>query len=76
MRYGIYLPTRGPLAEPDAIAAIARGAESMGYATIVVADHIVFPVRVESKYPYTITRSARHPRRPCPPPSFSGCSSG
>ena len=54
MRYGIYLPTRGPLAEPDAIAAIARGAESMGYATIVVGDHIVFPVQVESKYPYTI----------------------
>lgn len=54
MRYGIYLPTRGPLAEPDAIAAIARGAESMGYTTIVVGDHIVFPVQVESRYPYTI----------------------
>ena len=54
MRYGIYLPTRGPLAEPDAIATIVRGGESMGYATIVVADHIVFPVHVASKYPYTI----------------------
>ena len=54
MRYGIYLPTRGPLATPDAIAAIAQGAESMGYATIVVGDHIVFPVQVESEYPYTI----------------------
>ncbi|MCY3837124.1 MAG: LLM class F420-dependent oxidoreductase [Gammaproteobacteria bacterium] len=54
MRFGIYLPTRGALAEPDAIDAIARGAESMGYATIVVGDHIVFPVRVASKYPYTI----------------------
>ncbi|MDE0177609.1 MAG: LLM class F420-dependent oxidoreductase [Gammaproteobacteria bacterium] len=54
MRYGIYLPTRGPLAAPDAIAAIARGAESMGYGTIVVGDHIVFPVQVESKYPYTV----------------------
>ena len=54
MRYGIYLPTRGPLAEPDAIEEIARGAESMGYATIVVGDHIVFPVQVESKYPYTV----------------------
>lgn len=54
MKYGIYLPTRGPLAEPDAIAAVVRGAESMGYASIVVADHIVFPVQVESKYPYTV----------------------
>ena len=54
MKYGIYLPTRGVLAEPDAIAAIVRGAESMGYATLVVGDHIVFPVQVESKYPYTM----------------------
>ena len=25
MKYGFYLPTRGPLAEPDAITAIVRG---------------------------------------------------
>ena len=54
MRYGIYLPTRGPLAEPEAITAIVRSAESLGYTTIVVGDHIVFPVQVESKYPYTV----------------------
>ena len=54
MKFGYYLPTRGPLAEPDAIAAIVRAGESMGYATIVVADHIVFPVHVESRYPYTL----------------------
>ena len=54
MKDGFYLPTRGPLAEPDAIAAIVRGGESLGYATIVVGDHIVFPVFVESKYPYMI----------------------
>ena len=54
MRFGFYLPTRGPLAEPDAITAIVRGGESMGYATIVIGDHIVFPVGVASKYPYTV----------------------
>ena len=54
MRYGFYLPTRGPLAEPDAIATIVRDGESMGYASIVIGDHIVFPVAVESTYPYTI----------------------
>ena len=54
MKYGFYLPTRGPLAQPDAIAAIVRGGETMGYATVVVGDHIVFQVSVESKYPYTI----------------------
>ena len=54
MRFGFYLPTRGPLAAPDAIASIVRGGESMGYASIVIGDHIVFPVEVDSKYPYTI----------------------
>jgi probable F420-dependent oxidoreductase len=54
MRFGFYLPTRGPLSEPDAIAEIVRQGEAMGYATIVIGDHIVFPVSVTSKYPYTV----------------------
>ena len=54
MRFGLYLPTRGPLCEPDAIAAIVREGEAMGYAAMVIADHIVFPVDVASAYPYTV----------------------
>ncbi len=54
MRYGFYLPTRGPLGNPDDIAAIARAGEALGYATIVIGDHIVFPVTIDSPYPYTI----------------------
>ncbi len=54
MRYGFYLPTRGPLGNPDDIADIARAGEALGYATIVVGDHIVFPVTVDSAYPYTV----------------------
>jgi probable F420-dependent oxidoreductase len=54
MRYGFYLPTRGPLGEPDAIAKIVREGEAMGYASIVIGDHIVFPTEVESPYPYTV----------------------
>ncbi|NKB55988.1 MAG: TIGR03619 family F420-dependent LLM class oxidoreductase [Alphaproteobacteria bacterium] len=54
MRYGFYLPTRGPLGEPDAISEIVQAGEAMGFATIVIGDHIVFPVTVESKYPYTV----------------------
>lgn len=54
MRFGFYLPTRGPLAVPEAITAIVRGGESMGYASIVIGDHIVFPVEADSKYPYTM----------------------
>ena len=54
MRYGYYLPTRGPLSEPDAIGEMVGQGESMGFATIVIADHIVFPTKVESPYPYTV----------------------
>ncbi len=54
MRYGFYLPTRGPLGEPDAISEIVHAGEAMGYATIVIGDHIVFPTTVESQYPYTV----------------------
>ena len=54
MRYGFYLPTRGPLGNPDDIAEIARAGEALGYATVVIGDHIVFPVTVDSPYPYTV----------------------
>ena len=54
MRYGYYMPTRGPLSEPDAIGEMVGQGESMGFATIVIADHIVFPTEVNSPYPYTV----------------------
>ena len=54
MRYGFYLPTRGPLGNPDDISAIAKVGENLGYSTIVFGDHIVFPVEISSSYPYTI----------------------
>jgi probable F420-dependent oxidoreductase len=54
MRYGFYLPTRGPLSEPDAIAKVVQAGEALGYATMVFADHIVFPTTVDSAYPYTV----------------------
>ena len=57
MRYGFYLPTRGPLGNPDDIAGIVQAGEALGYATIVIGDHIVFPVKVDSPYPYTVDGS-------------------
>ena len=55
MRYGFYLPTRGPLGEPDAIRQLVRKGEQLGYSTIVIGDHIVFPTTVNSAYPYTVS---------------------
>ena len=55
MRYGFYLPTRGPCAEPDALATLIECAEALGFHSTVVADHVVFPAQISSKYPYTLS---------------------
>ena len=54
MRYGFYLPTRGQTATPEALEAMVRRAEALGFASVVIADHIVVPVDIKSKYPYTV----------------------
>ncbi len=54
MRYGFYLPTRGPTSDPDSLVAMVAEAERLAFDSTVIADHIVFPVAVESSYPYTV----------------------
>jgi probable F420-dependent oxidoreductase len=55
VRYGFYLPTRGQTARPDDLAALVGRAEELGFASVMIADHIVFPAEIASKYPYTVT---------------------
>ncbi|MSO76395.1 MAG: LLM class F420-dependent oxidoreductase [Alphaproteobacteria bacterium] len=55
MRFGFYLQTRGPTATADGIAAVVTRGESLGFHSVMIADHVVFPVTIESKYPYTVT---------------------
>ncbi len=55
MHYGFYLPTRGPTSGPDDLAAPAVRGEELGFHSVMIADHIVFPTRIDSKYPYTVT---------------------
>src|SRR5580765_2511073 len=59
MRYGFYLPTRGPTATRAGILALAREGERLGLHSAMIADHVVFPVQSESDYPYTLDR--KHP---------------
>jgi probable F420-dependent oxidoreductase len=54
MRYGFYLPTRGQTATPEALETLVRRAEALGFASVMIADHIVLPVTIKSKYPYTV----------------------
>ncbi|MCA8926792.1 MAG: TIGR03619 family F420-dependent LLM class oxidoreductase [Alphaproteobacteria bacterium] len=53
MQFGLSVPHRGPLANPQAIRAIARNAEALGYDVLTVSDHIVVPRTIGSKYPYS-----------------------
>lgn len=54
MRYGFYLPTRGPLANRQDLSAILSMAERLGFASVMVADHVILPTKIKSAYPYTI----------------------
>lgn len=55
MRYGFYLPTRGATATPEALETLVTRAESFGFDSVMIADHIVFPIEIRSKYPYTVS---------------------
>ena len=59
MRYGFYLPTRGPSATREGVLSLAREGERLGLHSAMIADHVVFPVKSESDYPYTLDR--KHP---------------
>ena len=52
MDYGITLPGAGPLATPAALMAVATLAESVGFTSVWVTDHIAIPEQTVSQYPY------------------------
>jgi probable F420-dependent oxidoreductase len=52
VRYGIALPSYGPLAGPDTLVRLARRAEELGVDSVWVSDHLVAPTSVRSIYPY------------------------
>jgi probable F420-dependent oxidoreductase len=43
MKFGIHLPQSGPAASADAISAVAKHAEELGFSDVWVSDHIVLP---------------------------------
>ena len=65
MEFGVHLPHIGPWHDGDTLRRFAVGVEEMGYDSLWVSDHIVFPLRAESRYPYA--EAAIFPCRPlCP----------
>jgi hypothetical protein len=59
MRYGFYLPTRGPTSTRDGILALAGEGEQLGLHSAMIADHIVLPVESQSTYPTRWMASTR-----------------
>ncbi|HXG20241.1 MAG TPA: LLM class F420-dependent oxidoreductase [Methylomirabilota bacterium] len=56
MKYGAFLPHIGPLAHGNVLEHIrttAQTAEALGFDSVWVGDHIVTPINIASKYPYT-----------------------
>jgi probable F420-dependent oxidoreductase len=55
MQLGVLLPHVGHAADPAGIRDVALAAERLGFASVWVGDHIVFPQRQQSHYPYSET---------------------
>jgi probable F420-dependent oxidoreductase len=66
MKFGMMMPTLGPLASgPGALEAqlaIAQRAEALGFDSLWVPDHVVIPTTIKSRYPYN--ESGRFPMPP------------
>ena len=51
--YGCSLPSRGPMASPQALRSLAQRAEELSFDSAWVSDHIILPRQVDSFYPYS-----------------------
>ena len=53
MEFGANIFGVGALADPGTLADVARLAEDLGYHSVFVADHVMMPRTLASKYPYS-----------------------
>jgi probable F420-dependent oxidoreductase len=57
LEIGIDVGVYGRLATPENVLGLALFAEEHDYHSVWLADHVAFPARIESKYPYSPTGS-------------------
>ena len=62
MKYGIMMPLTGPSDGIELVGRLAQAAEAAGFDSVWLGDHVILPVRVESKYPFN--RSGIFPMDP------------
>src|SRR5262249_50326860 len=53
MQFGFNLPLTGPSASPAMLARIAAEGEAIGYDYAAISDHIVEPIDIHARYPYS-----------------------
>ena len=53
MEFGVALPNLGGMARPEDLVGLAQRVEELGFDSVWVSDHVVLPVKVESRYPYS-----------------------
>ena len=53
MRLGFGITGRGPLTASEAVSAMARKGEELGFDLVVAPDHVIVPKDIDSIYPYT-----------------------
>lgn len=51
MRFGFALPQIGSIAGPEALVMVAKRAEDLGFDSLWVLDHILWPVSPRAPYP-------------------------
>jgi len=52
-RFGLDVGVYGPLATPETVSELARFAEDAGFHSVWLADHVAFPARFASRYPFS-----------------------
>ena len=55
LAFGLDVGIYGRLSQPDIMLGLATLAESEGFDAVWLADHVLFPATIESKYPYSPT---------------------
>ena len=53
MQYGVVLPNLGGDASLDVLSHLAQRVEELEFDSLWVSDHVVMPLQVESRYPYS-----------------------
>jgi probable F420-dependent oxidoreductase len=56
MECGVTLPVAGPLGTTEAVTTLATRAETLGFTSVWVTDHIALPLSIQSPYPYSADR--------------------